>query len=318
MKGEISVNTMKAIVVHAYGGPETLSYEDIPRPEGTASDVVLRTIGASINPVDYKTRMGRGVQAALPYIPGWDVSGEIVACGSDVKTLTPGDAVFGFIRFPHPGNTYAEYTAAPADEIIMKPETLTYMEAAALPLAGLTAWYGLVETAGMVSGQRVLILGASGGVGHLAVQIAKARGAYVIGTTSQANASFVRDMGADEVLDYHHARLEERVQNVHVVFDTVGGQTLEHITSVVQTGGSIVSIAGEPNSQQAHDHNIHAQRILVHPQAAHLRELVKLVNAGMLRPVVEAVFPLREASKAHQKQEQGHVRGKLVLDATHA
>ena len=193
------MSTMKAIKVHAFGSPEVLSYEDTSRPEPAHSEVLLRVTGAGINPADWKTRAGRGISAPLPYIPGWDVSGVIEASDSKNTPFTSGQAVLGLVRFPQPGSTYAEYAAVPANEIVAKPEALTNAEAAALPLAGLTAWQGLVETAKLSAGQNVLVLGASGGVGHLAIQIAKARG-HVIGTASESNASFLRDLGIDEVL----------------------------------------------------------------------------------------------------------------------
>jgi NADPH2:quinone reductase len=309
---------MKAIRVHSFGGPEVLSYEDTPRPEPGHSEVLLRVTGTGINPVDWKTRAGRGVNASLPYIPGWDVSGVVEASDSKNTAFHTGEAVFGLVRFPKPGSTYAEYTAVPADEIVAKPESLTSVEAAALPLTGLTAWQGLVETTKVAAGQRVLVLGASGGVGHLAIQIAKARGAHVIGTASESNAAFLRDLGIDEVLDYHQTRIEESLRDIDVIFDTVGGHTLQQAVPVVKAGGTIVSIAGSPETGQTRSRGIHTHRILVHPEAAHLRELVALVNAGKLRVVIESVFPLREASKAHTVQEQGHVRGKLVLDPTQA
>lgn len=310
------MNTMKAIRVHTHGGPEVLTYENVPQPQPAPSEVLLQVTGAGVNPADWKTRAGRGMDTPLPYIPGWDVAGVVEATGSEVTTLSHGDTVLGLVRFPHPGHTYAEYTAVPAHEVIAKPTSMTPAEAAALPLAGLTAWQGLIETAQLTPGQRVLVLGAAGGVGHLAVQIAKARGAYVIGTASQGNATFLHDLGVDEVVDYRHTRIEDRVHNIDVIFNAVSEQSLTQAIRTLRTGGTIVSIAGQLDVESLRARGFQAHRILVRPQAEQLRELVALVNAGSLRVVVEAIFPLSEAASAHTILERGHVRGKLVLDPT--
>ena len=308
--------TMKAVRIHANGGPETLMYEDAPVPEPGPDELLIRVHAAGVNPADWKTRRGPGVGGppSFPLILGWDVAGVIEALDPAVKTMRPGDAVYGMIRFPRPGAAYAEYATAPAADVARKPATLDFVAAAALPLATLTAWQALFEVAGLRAGETLLVNGASGGVGHLAVQIAAAKGARVLGTTSARNASFVHGLGAD-VIDYTAPDAFAHYTNgVDVVFDTVGGDAGNRLLPVLRRGGRYVTIArGMPPDGAADAAGVAARRYLVHPDGAQLAEIARLVDEGKVRPHVEAALPLAEARRAHELSEGGHVRGKIVL-----
>lgn len=298
--------------IHSFGGPEVLELETVPAPEPGPGEVLLRSGGAGVNPVDWKTRTRGGKD--LPFVLGWDVAGTVEALGEGVGGVGVGDRLFGLVRFPDEGGAYAEYVAAPADELAPVPAGLELTEAAAVPLAALTAWQALVERAGLGAGQTVLVHAAAGGVGHLAVQIAKARGATVIGTASAANAGFLRSLGVDQVIDYRSQRFEQVVAGVDVVLDTVAGETLERSYGVVREGGWVVTILGHPSGDEAADRGVRVERVLVRPHGEQLRELAELIERGELRPTVQEVLPLAEVRRAHEIGGEGHVRGKLVLD----
>ncbi len=310
---------MKAIRFHQHGGPEVLVYEDVPCPEAGPGQALVRVHAASVNPADWKGRLGRGRAAAnvLPVIPGWDISGVIETLGPAVRGFREGDAVYGMIWFPKPGNAYAEYAVAPVTDIAHKPQTLSHVQAAALPLAVLTAWQGLFDTAHLAAGHTVLITGASGGVGHLAVQLAKWKGAHVIGTASGRNADFVRSLGVDEFVDYTTTKVEEAVHGVDVVFDAVSHETIRQALEALRPGGILVSIAGGPPSPElvalAEQLKVRLQAILVKPDSAELAEVAKLVDSGFLKPVIDTVLPLAAARKAHELSETNRTRGKIVL-----
>ena len=308
--------TMKAVRVHRYGGPEELVYEDAPRPVAGEGEVLVRVNAAGVNPVDWKTRAGRGVAELwgyrLPVILGWDVSGVVEAVGSGVDRFAVGDEVFGMVRFPMEGAAYAEYVAAPANELVRKPAAIDHVAAAAVPLAALTAWQALFEAGELAAGRTVLIHAAAGGVGHLAVQLAKARGARVIGTASAANQEFVRDLGVDLAVDYRTTRFEEVARDVDVVLESISDEVQERSFGVLRPGGVLVSL-GPVLEAAAAARGVRARAILVRPEAGHLAEIARLIEVGGVRPAVEAVVPLAAARRAHERSERGRTRGKIVL-----
>ncbi|MEU9519618.1 NADP-dependent oxidoreductase [Streptomyces sp. NPDC048224] len=304
---------MRAVVVERWGGPEELVEREVERPEPGLNEVLVRVHAAGVNPVDWKTRASGALIGwdAVPAV-GWDVSGTVEAVGPGVGLFRPGDEVFGMPRFPRQAGAYAEYVVAPARHLARKPAALTHTEAAALPLAGLTAWQALVDTADVRPGERVLVHAAAGGVGHLAVQIAKARGAYVIGTAGAAKHALVRELGADETIDYRSVRFEDAVSDVDVVLDGIGGGTAERSIGVLRDGGRLITLPG-PDDVPAAPDGVRATWMLVEPDHHGLREIAALVERGAVRPVVETALPLAEAAKAHEIGEQGRTTGKIVL-----
>ncbi|MEU0228492.1 NADP-dependent oxidoreductase [Streptomyces sp. NPDC006284] len=304
---------MRAVVVEQWGGPQELSEREIERPEPGLGEVLVRVRAAGVNPVDWKTRAtGSLIEwGTLPAV-GWDVSGTVEAVGPGVGVFRPGDEVFGMPLFPRQAGGYAEYVVAPARHLARKPAGLTHVEAAALPLAALTAWQALVDTADVRPGERVLVHAAAGGVGHLAVQIAKTRGAHVIGTASAAKHALVRELGADEVIDYRSVRFEDVVSDVDVVLDGLGGRTAERSLRVLREGGRLITLPG-PDDVPAAPEGVRAMWMLVEPDHHGLREIAALVERGSLKPVVETVLPLAQAAKAHEIGEQGRTTGKIVL-----
>ncbi|MFI8962640.1 NADP-dependent oxidoreductase [Streptomyces sp. NPDC053493] len=305
---------MRAMVVEQWGGPENLVEREVERPEPGLNEVLVRVHAAGVNPVDWKTRAS-GALVAWGDVPvvGWDVSGTVEAVGPGVGIFRPGDEVFGMPLFPRQAGGYAEYVVAPARHLAPKPASLTHVEAAALPLAALTAWQALVDAADVRPGERVLVHAAAGGVGHFAVQIAKARGAHVIGTASAAKHDLVRRLGADEVVDYREHRFEDVVSDVDVVLDGLGGETAERSLKVLRPGGRLVTLPGPDDVPATTPAGVHASWVLVEPDHLGLREIAALVERGALTPVVDTVLPLSEAPKAHTLGEQGRTTGKIVL-----
>lgn len=318
LKGVFAMNTMKAVLLHQLGGPEVLTYEDAPRPEPVEGEVLVRVHAASINPADWKTRAGfqpTRQPLAFPHILGWDIAGVVESVGLSVTKFRPGEAVYGLIRFPQPGAAYAQYATAPVVHLAVKPTSLDFVQAAALPLVALTAWQALFEVAHLQRDQTVIIHGATGGVGHIAVQLAKAQGAHVIAVASARKADFVRGLGAERVIDSHETELERSASDVDVVFDTVGGPNAPRLALTMKPGAAYVSIAWAlPSAEQIAAAKITAQGMLVHPDGQTLTELAHWVERGLVTPVIERVFPLEHAAQAHELGEQGHVRGKIVLD----
>ncbi|MBW4630961.1 MAG: NADP-dependent oxidoreductase [Iphinoe sp. HA4291-MV1] len=307
--------TMKAVRIHTHGGPETLVYEDAPRSEPAADEVLIRIYAASVNPVDWKIRDGYGkdnFKHHLPLILGWDVAGTIEATGSQVEQFQLGDAVYGYTSLNRDG-AYAEFMVAKTTEIALKPTSVDFVQAAAIPVGALTAWQALFDTAGLTANQRVLIHAASGGVGSMAVQLAKAKGAYVIGTASARNADFLRDLGVDEIIDYQKTKFETVVQDLDVVFDTIGGDTQERSFGVLRKDGFLVSIVSPPSQETAASYSVRSSMVSVQPNAAQLDEITALVDSGKLKPYVETVLPLSEARQAHEMSQSGRTRGKIVL-----
>lgn len=306
--------TMHAVRMHDFGPAEVLVYEEAPRPTAGAGEALIRVRAAGVNPVDWKIRSGaiRAWAPTLPYIPGFDVAGVVESVGEGVTTIKPGDEVYAFISVQRAGG-YAEYVAVPTEWIAPKPATIDFVQAAAVPLAGLTAWQALFDKADLQPGQTVLIHGGAGGVGHFAVQLAHAKGAKVIATASKRNHEFLQAMGADEVIDYQAAKFEEIVRDVDVVLDTIGGDTQERSFGVLKPGGIIVSIVQPPDPAKLAAHKIRGVVMLVQPNAQELAELGAMIDAGKVKPEVSEVLLLRDAAKAHAMSETGHTRGKIVL-----
>ncbi len=307
--------TMQAVRFHSYGHPEVLLLEEVPRPTAGSDEVLVRVHAAGVNPLDWKVRAGHlkdWLPHRLPLIPGWDVSGVVEALGPDVTAFKTGDAVYGMLDFGRDG-AYAEYVAAGIRTLALKPSSLDHVQAAAVPLAALTAWQSLFDSASLSAGQTVLIHGAAGGVGHFAVQFAKWKGAKVIGTASAGNASFLRELGADKVIDYRTTRFEAAVGDVDVVLDTIGGETQQRSWQVLKKGGILVATLGISSAEAPGEHGVRGAGVSVHPDPAQLARIAALIDAGDLKPVIAAVLPLTEAARAHELSQTGHGRGKIVL-----
>jgi NADPH:quinone reductase-like Zn-dependent oxidoreductase len=307
---------MHAVRLRRYGAADELIYEEMQRPEPHAGEALVRVWAAGVNPVDWKTRQGRGARPGdldTPIILGWDIAGVVDAIGADVDQFSPGDEVFGMVRFPEFGKAYAEYVAAPVGDIVKKPATLSFAEAAAAPLVTLTVWQALFETAHLEAGQTVLIHAAAGGVGHIATQFAKWRGARVIGTASAHNADFLRSLGVDQVIDYTHERFEDIARAVDVVLDTQGRAIQERSFAVLKPGSVLVSITDAPDETLAQTYGVKTARIRVHPSGVQLAEIAQLFASGKLHVEIARTFPLSAAADAHRLGEEGHTRGKIVL-----
>ncbi|RKN76725.1 NADP-dependent oxidoreductase [Streptomyces klenkii] len=308
---------MHAIRQETAGGPEVLQLVETDRPVPGPTEILVRVRAAGVNPVDWKTR-ARGhyhTGDIPPFGLGFDVSGVVEAVGDGVTLYAPGDEVYGMPRFPHPAGAYAEYVAAPTRHFAPKPQGLDHVQAAALPLAALTAWQAVVDTARVTEGQRVLIHAAAGGVGHLAVQIAKARGAYVIGTASAGKHDFLRGLGADELIDYRDQDFAEELEDLDVVVESISGDYPARSLRTLRPGGTLVSLLPleEPVLAEARERGIRAVRMLVEPDIAGLQGISELVESGRLRTEIAAVLPLAEAAKAHELGETGRTTGKIVL-----
>jgi NADPH:quinone reductase-like Zn-dependent oxidoreductase len=310
-------STMKAIVVQQTGGPEVLKVQDAPRPQPKDDEVLIRIMAAGVNPVDAFIRAGRFGGEKSGFIPGMDVAGVIEATGSNAKKFKKGDAVYAYLSINEQGG-YAEFCTAKETEISGKPNNISFEQAAAVPLAGTTAWQALVDEAKLKSGQTILIHGGSGGVGHFAIQIAKARGAKVIATASTANQEFLKQMGADQAIDYTKTKFEDVVKDVDIVLDATRSDALPRSYGVVKKGGFVVTITGRPDPGQLEKHGLRGGSLMAHPDNQVLEELTKLIEAKKLTPVVSQVFPLEQASKAHEQIETRHTRGKVVLEVAKA
>jgi NADPH:quinone reductase-like Zn-dependent oxidoreductase len=306
---------MKAVRIHTYGGPEVLEYEDAPRPESQAGEVLVRVHAAGVNPLDWKVRAGRikdFVQHKLPLIPGWDISGVVEEIGPGVSQFEKGDEVFAMTDLTRDG-AYAEYIAVRATALALKPKSLHHVKAAAAPLASIGAWRSLFDLGQLGAGQRVLIHGGSGGVGHFAVQLARWKGAYVFATASTANQELLRHLGAHEAIDYTKQRFEDVASNTDIVLDTVGGATQERSWQVLKEGGVLISLVQPPSQERANANGVRAAMVSNSPNGSSLAEIAKLIDSGMLKPTIDRVLPLSEARRAHELSESGHVRGKIVL-----
>ncbi|MGK5630323.1 NADP-dependent oxidoreductase [Streptomyces sp. URMC 123] len=307
---------MRAISQDVHGGPEVLREVEIPRPQPGPGEILIAVHAAGVNPTDWKHRAGAGFVGTLPLVLGWDVSGVVEAVGFGVTLFAPGDEVFGMVPYPYGVGTHAEYVVGPARAFAPKPASLDHVQAGALPLAALTAYQALVDTADVRPGQRVLIHAAAGGVGHLAVQIAKARGAHVIGTASAGKHDFLRGLGADEVIDYRTTAFDEVVRDVDVVLDTLAGEVLTRSLGVLREGGVLVTFLGDGTDQdvaKAAERGVRLRPMLVEADHASMRAIADLAEAGKLRAHIAEALPLAEAAKAHALGETGRTTGKLVL-----
>ena len=311
---------MKAIRIHAYGGVDTLCYEEAPMPEPGPADIRIRVYAAAVNPVDWKIRAGY-LAAFIPYkMPltlGWDVSGVVDEIGAEVTHLAVGDAVYCRPDIARDGS-YAEYMTVRASEVAPKPETLSHNEAAAVPLAGLTAWQALFDHAQLKKGERVLIHAGAGGVGSFAIQFAKSAGAHVIATASSGNAALVRDLGADEFVDYRAQRFDEVLAKVDVVLDTIGGDTQARSIPLLNSGGRLFSVVATPDAAALAAVGATGGHFMVQPSSENLVRISRLIDNGTVRVVIDSVFPLSEARAAHTKSQTGRAKGKIVLEVVPA
>lgn len=306
---------MKAIRIHKRGGLEQLVYEDAPKPIPHRGEALVRVMASGITPTELSwssAYTARDKADRLPAIPGHEFSGVVEAVGPDVTDVSAGQEVFALADFWRDGSD-AEYVVIAASDLAPKPRTLDFVQAAAIPLSALTAWQGLFDYGSLASGQRVLIHGAAGGVGTFAVQLAEWRGAHVIGTASAGNLSFLHALGADEAIDYTAVRFEDVVRQVDVVLDTVGRDTLERSWPVVKRGGVIVTTAGAISQARASEYGVRGVSFIVEPSRQELMMIQQLIDRGVIRPVVAAVFPLAQACKAFERGIAGHARGKIVL-----
>ncbi|WP_372670174.1 NADP-dependent oxidoreductase [Amycolatopsis kentuckyensis] len=305
---------MRIVTQETLGGPEVLRVTEAPRPEPGPTEVLVRVHAAGVNPVDWKVRAGGGFLGEPPFTVGWDVAGVVEQIGFGATGVREGDEVLGMPWFPRPANAYAEYVTAPSRHFVRKPAGLSFAEAAALPLAGLTAWQGLVDIGNVHEGQRVFVDAAAGGVGHLAVQIAKARGAFVIGTASAGKHDLLRELGVDEPIDYHDKTAT--TSDVDVYFGLVGEESDLRWLPAINEGGLLIGVpsgVADRVEKAAGERKVRTERILVEPDRGGLTGLVDLIEAGQLKVRVEQTFPLEDAAKAHELGESGRVAGKLVL-----
>jgi NADPH:quinone reductase-like Zn-dependent oxidoreductase len=310
--------TMKAIRIHNYGGPEVLQYEDAPRPRPHAGEVLIRVHAAGVNPIDWKIREGHMKDFwphKFPLILGWDVSGTVEAVGpgpAAAGRFKKGDEVYSVPDVSRDG-AYAEYIVVRENELALKPKSLHHVHAAAAPLAALTAWQALFDAGQLVSGQRILIHGGSGGVGHVAVQLAKWKGAHVLATASTRNQELLRELGVDEPIDYTKQKFEDVARDVDLVLDLIGGETQERSWSVLKKGGALLSIVQPPSVEKAKALVVRAAFVAGHPSGAQLAEIANLIDSGELKLTIDRILPLSEVRRAHELSKSGHTRGKIVL-----
>ncbi|MFL1407618.1 NADP-dependent oxidoreductase [Marinobacter sp. M1N3S26] len=317
-----AVTTMKHLVYHQFGEPDVLTVEDAPVPEPGPEDVLVRVAAAGLNPIDWKTRRGLGfaarqIENRLPWTPGYDMAGEVIAVGEKVATLVPGDRVMGMVGFPTSGGACAQFLVVPSADLAIVPEELELLPAAGLPLAGLTAWQALFDVGELEPGQKVLIHAGAGGVGHLAVQFALERGAHVIATASADNRDFLAGLGVHEVIDYHQEDFADECYGLDLVLDLVGGDTGKRSLHTLSEHGVLVTIptvTADEIVSEAERMGLKAHGMTVRPDVFQLEEILELIEDGDVRVHVDGVFPLSDAAAAHRLLEGGHVRGKLVLD----
>jgi NADPH:quinone reductase-like Zn-dependent oxidoreductase len=329
---------MKAIRLHEFGGPEVLRHEEVPVPEPGPGEVLVRVHAVGINPPDWYAREGMPDVPPelkppfdLPLIPGTDVSGVVEAVAADVDDFAVGDEVVGLLRFPTAlqGSAYAEYVTAPASDLARKPAAIDHVHAAGLPMSGLTAWQFLIELGhdhpspfqeaqhrpmALDSETTVLVNGAAGGVGHLALQLAKWKGARVIAVASGAHERFLRELGADEFIDYTRDRPEEVARDVDLVLDTVGGPDSRRFLRTLKHGGSLYPVYfGEFDDEENAELGVTVTAAQVRSNGAQLAEIGRLLEDGTIRVAIDSTFPLKDAQAAHERAAQGHLQGKIVL-----
>ena len=304
---------MKAIVAHEYGGPGVLKYEDVPLPEPKENEILVRVIASGVNPADPLILNGKYAKefgTHLPLVLGYDMAGLVVKIGAKVTKLKVGDPVYAYLLW---GGGWAEYCISNERQSAMKPKSLSFVEASAVPLAALTAWQALIDIGKLESGQTVLIHGGSGGVGSFAIQIAKARGVRVIATASTANQDLLKQLGADVAIDYTKQKFEEIAHDVDLVLDPVGRDTLARSYGVVKKGGIVVTIVSRCDEAELKKHEIRGASLSSHPDSAELGEITKFIDGGKIKPIVTEVLPLADAAKADAQAETHHTRGKIVL-----
>ena len=297
---------MQAVVMHQTGGPDVLRYEEVERPEPGNGEVLIKLRAVSVNPIDWKFRRGLA-EKQLPAVLGSDVSGTVEE--SRAEGFAERDEVFGFAS----SGGYAEFANVSAAMIVKKPAGVSHEQAAALPVAGLTAWQALFDRAGLERGQTALVAGAAGGVGHFAIQFAKISGARAIGTGSSRNRDFVLGLGADEYVDYTQQDVAQAVSDVDVAFDTVGGETTQSLLPAVRKGGVLVTIAGAPPEAAAQARGVRAELLVMSPSSEQLARIAQLVAAGDVHVELAEVIPLCEVQRAHELSESSHTRGKIIL-----
>jgi NADPH:quinone reductase-like Zn-dependent oxidoreductase len=311
---------MKAVLLNEFGSVENLKLAEVSLPSLQDGEVLVRVKAISINPVDVKTRSGKGLatklKAELPVILGWDIAGEVTEVGRDVVTFKPGDEVFGMVNFPGHGKAYAEYVAASVSHLALKPDHLSFEEAAAGTLAALTAWQVLFMHANVKEGDRVLIHAASGGVGHFAVQLAKYAGAYVVGTSSAKTRAFVLSLGADRHIDYRSELLDAAGNHYDFVLDAIGGDNIDRSLEVMKPGSTIISLPtglNESVQEKAMALGITGKTMLVRSSGADMFKLAGLFKAGVLKSVVSKTYSFEQVKDAHFQIESGRTVGKIVV-----
>jgi NADPH:quinone reductase-like Zn-dependent oxidoreductase len=312
-RAEVSPMMMKAIVVHEYGQPGVAHFEDAPIPVPRDHEALVKVIAAGVNPADALAVSGKYAKewgTQLPLTPGYDIAGIVVKVGPAVTRLKPGDAVYGY---PLMGGGWAQYCAVAETDAALKPKTLTYGEAASVPLAALTAWQALVDTIGLREGQTILIQGGSGGVGSLAIQLAKLRGARVLATASTGNQGILKQLGADVAIDYTKQKFEDMARDVDAVLDTVGGETFIRSCKVVKKGGIVCTLVGSEKPLGLEHAGIRVTGLWVKPNAQQLSEIAALMDQKKLKPIVTQELPLSEGVRALEQAATHHTRGKIVL-----
>lgn len=314
-------NLMRAALLREFGPASNLTIEKIPVPLPATGQLLIKVRAAGINPVDFKTRTGKGLPAReleLPAILGWDIAGEVVSLGEGVSRFNRNERVFGMSNFPHSGNAYAEYALVQEDEFALIPSSVSNEVAAATPLAALTAWEALFDQGSLAAGQKILIHAAAGGVGHIALQLAKWKGAYVIGTASQQNHAFIHELGVDQALDYHTQDFTTLVTDVDVVLDGIGGENTLRSIDVLKPGGVVICLPSMYKDDpailaKAASKNVSVKWMMVTPSGERMEQVAALLASGDLRVKVDQTFPLEDVVKAHEAVETGHVSGKVVL-----
>ncbi len=311
---------MKAVVLKDFGNVDNLTIKEIPIPTILANEVLVQVKAISINPVDIKTRTGKALAEKLkgenPLILGWDISGIVTEVGSAVTSFKKGDEVFGMVNFPGHGKAYAEYVAAPATHLALKPKNISHQAAAAATLAALTAWQAIVTSAKIKAGQKVLIHAAAGGVGHYAVQIAKHLGAYVIGTSSSRNKNFVLDLGADEHFDYQKQRFEDISNSIDFVLDTIGGENTNHSVDTAKKGAIVISLPSglsEDVAEKAKAKGVNAYFLMVQSNGEDMKSIAHLLQAGKIKSHIMNIYTLDQIAEAHLQIETGRTQGKIVI-----
>lgn len=307
---------LKAAVIEKYGNEDELKIIDVKKPKAAADEVVVKIVATAVNPVDWKVREGylqELVTYDFPIILGWDVAGIIEEVGENVKSFKVGDEVYSKPDLARDGS-YAEYIAIKASDVAFKPKSISFQEAASLPLVSITAWESVIDKGNIKKGDKILIHAGSGGVGTIAIQLAKWKGAYVITTCSEKNFDLVKSLGADEVIDYTKVNFEDVVSDIDVVFDTIGGDVQDRSWNVLKKGGVLVAITQTPSEETAKKFNVSSHLVFIDPNGPILKELAELVDQGIVKPVVGALYNLEDIKKAHILSQSGRAKGKIVIN----